>query len=172
MSKPILYLFIGYPGAGKTSTAKIIAERTKAVHLWADSERHKLFPDPTHSEAESVKLYDYLNNKAGELLKSGESVVFDTNFNFYADRQKLRQIAEESGAGKTVIVWLTTPEEVARQRAVHTPMMRNGYMYGMSNEQFNAIISKLEPPLPDEANVIKVDGTNFNPDEIIEKLGI
>jgi len=93
MAKPKLYLLIGYPGAGKTTISKLIASTTGATHLWADVERHKLFGKPTHSQAESLKLYDYLNQEAEKLLAAGHSVVFDTNFNFHDDRQKLREIA-------------------------------------------------------------------------------
>ena len=59
--KPTLYLLIGYPGAGKTTVAGIISEQKGAVHLMADAERHKRFPNPTHSAEESLQLYDELN---------------------------------------------------------------------------------------------------------------
>ncbi|HSX45650.1 MAG TPA: ATP-binding protein [Candidatus Saccharimonadia bacterium] len=170
MGKRTLYLFIGAPGAGKTTAAKLIAERSGAVHLWADAERHKLFPEPTHSEDESLQLYDQLNDQAASLLRAGQSVVFDTNFNFYADRQKLRQIADEAGAD-TLVIWMTTPREVAHERSVHTPVMRNGYMYGMTDEQFDAITSKLEEPHEDE-KVIKIDGTKLDGERISSLLGL
>lgn len=165
---PKLYIFIGFPGAGKTTTAKLIAERTGAIHLWADGERHKMFGQPTHSEEESVQLYEYLNTRAGELLGQGRDVVFDTNFNFYEDRQKMREIADRHNA-ETVIIWLTTPAEVARQRSVMAPTMRNGYMVGMTDEQFDSIISKLEEPRENE-KVIKIDGTKLDRDEAIALL--
>lgn len=170
MSKPKLYLFIGYPGAGKTTVAKLIAEQIGAVHLWADGERHKMFPEPTHSHQESVQLYEYLNHRAAELLASGEDVVFDTNFNFYNDRESLREIANTNNT-ETVIVWLTTPKEVARKRAVCIPEMRNGYMWEMTDEQFDSITSKLEPPRKHE-KVIKIDGTKLDPQQVIDLLKI
>lgn len=160
MEKPTLYLFIGYPGAGKTTTAEIIAEKTGAEHLWADAERHRMFPNPTHSLEESNELYDRLNSQAEDLLKEGKSVIFDTNFNFYGDRQKLRDIADAVGA-ETVVVWVTTPKEVSRRRSVGSHMERNGYPMTMSEEQFNAIVDKLEPPTKDE-KIIKIDGTKLD----------
>ncbi len=143
MKKPVLYLMVGSPGAGKTTAAKLIAEHTGATHLWADAERHKLFKEPTHSRKESTELYGKLNTAAAYLLGNGKSVVFDTNFNFFGDRQKLRDIASDQGA-QSVIIWLTTSDEIARQRAVHTKDERNGYTDSMNAEQFDTIISKLE----------------------------
>jgi predicted kinase len=170
MAKPKLYLFIGFPGAGKTTTAKLIAERSNAVHLWADQERHRMFEHPTHSEQESVALYEQLNQTAGDLLAEGKDVVFDTNFNFYSDREKLREIAKQNGA-ETVIIWITTPAEVARQRAVSTSATRNGYDRLMTEEEFNNIAGKLEPPRQNE-KVIKIDGTKLDLDEAIALLGL
>lgn len=168
MAKPTLYLFIGYPGAGKTTVAKLIVDRTGAVHLWADAERHKMFGEPTHSKEESIELYNYLNHRAGELLASGEDVVFDTNFNYLADRDKLREIAAQNG-GQTQVIWLTTPPEIARERSVCVPGTRNGYTVGMSEEQFNNIVEKLEAPEKNE-KVIKIDGAKLDANHAIELL--
>ena len=76
MAKPKLYLFVGYPGAGKTTVAKIIEEASAAEHIWADHERRKLFMTPTHSHEESKALYEQLNEQTANLLKAGTSVLF------------------------------------------------------------------------------------------------
>lgn len=165
MSKPILYLFIGYPGAGKTTVAKLLAEQTGAVHLWADHERHKMFEQPVHSKEESLQLYDRLNQWAEELLKEGRSVIFDTNFNFYEDRQKLRDIAARHSA-ETTVIWMTTPKEIAKERAVYATISRNGYDAIMSEERFDQIVSKLEPPRENE-KVIKIDGTKLDSQTVL-----
>jgi len=165
MLRPKLYIFIGYPGAGKTTVSKLIADHTGAVHVWADAERHKLFKRPTHSQPESLELYDRLNRRAAQLLAAGKSVVYDTNFNFYADRQKMRQIAERNGA-ETVLIWITVPKETAKRRAVNETDVRNGYPVGMTEEQFDAIVNKLEPPTKNE-KFIKIDGSKLDRREVI-----
>jgi predicted kinase len=168
MSKPRLYLMVGYPGAGKTTVSRLITERTGAVHLWADVERHKLFDTPDHSQTESRQLYDRLNRQAGDLLDSGKSVVFDTSFNRYHDRKLLRQISEKHNAD-TLIVWVATLKRIARDRAVHANIIRNGYGFTMTNDQFNTIASKLEQPRPDE-KTIKIDGAELDADELVRLI--
>jgi predicted kinase len=168
MRETTLYLMIGYPGAGKTTVAKWISEQTGAVHMWADVERNKMFGQPTHSQDESNTLYEALNRRAAQLLAKGKSVVFDTNFNRYADRQLLRDIAARNGA-RTVIVWIATPPDTARDRAVHSNVVRNGYDFTMSPEQFNTIANKLEAPHEDE-KVIKLDGTKLDANAVMRLL--
>lgn len=169
MPQPTLYLLIGYPGAGKTTVARIIHEATGATHLWSDIERHKMFGRPTHSKAESLKLYDTLNQRTEALLSEGKDVIFDTNFNFKADRQKLHDIAERHGA-RTVVLWITLPERMARHRAVDRGLKRNGYHTRMTDQEFDRIIHKLEPPTEDE-NIIKIDGAKLDKATITALLG-
>lgn len=169
MGAPRLYLLIGYPGAGKTTVARIIHETTGAVHLWSDLERHKMFGEATHSTDESRKLYEALNRRTAALLAEGKSVVFDTNFNFSEDRRKLREIANEYGA-ETIIVWITIPQQLAHHRAVDRGLKRNGYHTRMTDEDFNRIIAKLEPPSKDE-KVIKIDGAKLDRQTVITLLG-
>jgi predicted kinase len=170
MNNHVLYLFVGYPGAGKTTVAKIIAKATGARHIWADEERHRLFPHPTHSEQESKELYDKLNDAVDNLLSEGKSVVFDTNFNFLSDRDKLRQIAKKHSA-RTIVIWVDTPLEVSKKRAVYAEENRNFYETNMTESQFDSITSKLEPPAEDE-KVITIDGTDLDSQTLLDKLGI
>lgn len=161
MSRPTLYLLLGYPGAGKTTVSRELARLTGAVHLWADHERHIMFQEPTHSKLESKELYAQLNLQTEKLLRSGHSVIFDTNFNYYKDREHLRRLAEKLGA-QTVLLWLSTPKDIAEHRAVHDSRDKTTRIWGnMTHEDFHRIASHLEPPRASE-NAQKIDGTNFN----------
>jgi hypothetical protein len=171
MAKPILYLFVGYPGAGKTTVARLIKKMTGATHIWADHERSKMFKIPDHSRSESEKLYRYLDERTDQLLHEGKSVLFDTNFNFYHDREYLRQIATKNGAD-SVLIWLTTPKELARKRAVEQSHDNGNRVYGnMTDADFERICSHLEPPQESEHPVM-IDGSNVTEQAVKQRLAI
>jgi predicted kinase len=168
MTQLRLYLMVGYPGAGKTTVAQWIAKGTGAAHLWADVERHQMFNQPSHSQTESRELYDKLNRQVEQLLANGRSVIFDTSFNYYRDRQLLRDIAERHQA-ETIVIWLATPLETAQARAVHANVVRNGYDFAMTAKQFGVIADKLEAPHENE-KVIKIDGTKLDAETVMRLL--
>lgn len=170
MTKQVLYLMLGYPGSGKTTAAKTIHELSGAVHLWADNIRRERFGKPTYTHQENLALYDHLNELTAELLAAGNSVVFDTNFNFYKDRRKLAALAAEHGA-RSVVVWVRTPKDLARARATKDAHTQTTRVLGdIPLERFERISSNLQPPREDEA-CIELDGTKITQDYIRSTLG-
>ena len=160
MEKPILYLMLGYPGSGKTTTSRMIHELTGAVHLWADHIRRERFRDPTYTHQENLELYKHMNELTAELLAANNSVVFDTNFNFYKDRQHLREIAKEHGA-ETKLIWVKTPKTLAKERATKDAHKQHTRVLGdMSVEDFERMSMNLEEPHPNEPH-ITIDGTEI-----------
>jgi predicted kinase len=171
MNQPTLFLLVGFPGSGKTTTSKAIHELFGSEHIWADQERKRMFGTPTHNQAESDQLYAALNEHTEQLLRSGKSVVFDTNFSFKRDRDHLRSIAARSGA-LTRLLWVRVDTQVARDRATRASHAdRNGYDNPMEVAAFDKIVSHLEPPTDDE-NPIILDGTRITPDYIRRQLGL
>ncbi len=169
MAKPTLYLMLGYPGAGKTTTAKVIHELTGAVHLWADQIRRERFEKPTYSHQENLQLYKYLNELTAELLRTGQSVIFDTNFNFYKDRQRLRQIAKKHSA-KIRLLWIKTSKEIAKERATDNAHAQHTRVLGnMQLKDFERMTANLEPP-HDNERYIDVDGTRVTREYISSLL--
>jgi predicted kinase len=164
-----LFLMVGYPGSGKTTAARLIHAQTGAKHVWADHERKLRFDHPDYSHPETITLYSQLNKEVADMLARGESVIFDTNFNFYKDRQKLRKIAAVNGA-QTVVVWVIAPRELAQKRAVHETRSGETRVFGnMPLDHFNRIVRHLQPPRENE-HVIKLDGTGITPEVIAEAL--
>lgn len=171
MNQPTLYLMMGFPGAGKTTAAKIIAELTNATHLWADHIRRERIKNPTYSHSENQALYKNLNQETAAMLKKGQSVVFDTNFNFYRDREHLRTIASNCNA-QCKLIWIQTPKPIAKSRAVDEPHLHKTRVLGaMPEDQFLRLSNQLETP-KDNEKVIVLDGTKLTPKYIVEKLEI
>ena len=161
MSKPTLYLMLGYPGAGKTTVAKLIQQLTGATNLWADHIRRERFGIPTYKHSENLELYQHLNNLTSELLAAGNSVIYDTNFNFYKDRERLRAMADKHQA-RAVVIWLTTPKSLAKQRATENANSQTTRVLGnMPIKEFDRMSHNLQPPRATE-RVLEIDGTNVN----------
>jgi predicted kinase len=170
ITKPTLYLMLGYPGAGKTTVSKIIHELTGATHLWADKIRNERFQNPTHNHNENLELYKFLNEMTAELLDKGQSVIFDTAFNFYKDRVKLREIATRSGA-KTQLIWVKTDINTSKARAIQNKhSVKNTYSDPMSVERFDRISGDLEPPTKNE-EYIEVIGKEVTKEKVMHLLG-
>lgn len=162
---------MGRPGAGKTTAARAIHEVSGAAHLWADKIRRERYGTPTYSHSENLALYDHMNRMADELLAAGNSVIFDTNFNFYDDRQKLREIADQHKA-ETIVVWVQTDKDVAQKRATKNADMQDSRLLGdMDVEDFERISNKLESPKNHET-VVKIDGTKVSPEYVTQQLGL
>jgi len=170
-SEQTLYLMVGYPGSGKTTVSQFLHELTGANHLWADHERNQMFTTPTHDHQENIKLYAALNTRTRNLLREGKSVIFDTNFNFYKDRQKLRAIAAKQGV-PTVVIWVRTPINVARERATVLSHGQKTRIWGnMPVDHFERIASGLEEPLPEEHAII-INGGHVEKSDVIAALGL
>jgi predicted kinase len=171
MSTPTLYLMVGYPGAGKTTVAKIIHELTGAEHLWADNERHEMYGVPTYSHEENLSLYSHLNDETEQLLKNGTSVIYDTAFNFHDDRERMRQIAEQVNA-QVITVWVHVDKSIALDRATDNAHLQATRILGnMPTDTFEHISGQLEEPQANE-NVVVLDGTKISKEYVADKLGL
>ncbi len=162
---------LGYPGAGKTTVSKIIHELTGAVHLWADHIRRERYHPPSYTHQENIELYDHLNTLTAELLAANNSVIFDTNFNFFKDRERLRQIAKQHGAN-TIVVWVTTTKDLSRKRATEDAHMQENRVLGdIPVETFERMSRNLEDPRKNE-DTIKIEGVDVTTEIVKQKLGL
>lgn len=168
MNHSTLYLMFGYPGAGKTTTAKIIRDLTGAVHLSSDELRLKMFPQPQFTSEEHDKLYKALDDQTRQLLTDGKSVIYDANLNRHQHRQEKYDICQQTGA-KPVLVWIHTPAELAKQRATHARRQHLVPKAESPDDMFYRIAGIIESPSPDE-NPIILDGTLITPDYVKQML--
>lgn len=168
--RPTLYMMMGYPGAGKTTIAGMIAEQTGAVLLSSDVVRMELFPEPTFGQAEHDQLYTALDNKTLELLQSDQSVIYDANLNRYQHRQEKYDICARTGA-TPVLVWVRTAKDVSKERAVHDSRSHLVPQNETAEAMFDRIAHIIEEPAKDEP-VVQIVGEDVTPEIIKAKLNI
>jgi predicted kinase len=161
---------LGYPGAGKTTAALLLEKLTGADHLWVDRERQRMY-GKIYDAAHSEELYNKLNSRVKSLLEQGKSVIYDTNFSFYKDRQVMRMLAANHHAD-IVLIWLCTPKEIAAKRIAdeHAHSLTRQYI-NMTAEDFDRVASHLETPRADE-HAVKINGVELTEDMMKQALGL
>lgn len=168
--QPTLYLMLGYPGAGKTTIAKIIAEQTDAILLSSDAMRLEMFPEPTFSQEEHDQLYAALDQKTIDLLESGLSVIYDANLNRYQHRLEKYDICDATNA-IPVLVWVRTEKEIAKKRAMHESRDHLVPKTETAEAMFERIANVIEEPESDEP-AVQIVGQNITPDVVKQKLDL
>jgi predicted kinase len=128
MSKPILVMFVGVPGSGKTTFARQLAQETDAVTLNSDAIRLSMWGSreairETHDTQEKRDFANHLtfgamDYAAGQIIGAGTNVVYDCNANKRGERTKMRDIAENHG-GLGIVVRIRTPHSVAVERGLN-----------------------------------------------------
>jgi len=161
---PALFLLLGFPGAGKTTAAEVIADLTGATHLSSDKARMDLFGKPSFSKAEHDELYRSLDKQTEELLAQGKSVIYDANLNRYKHRKEKYRICEHTGA-KPILIWVQTPKDIARGRAVHTERLHLVPPSESPRQMFDRIAEIIEEP-DEQEPYIALDGTKINPQAV------
>ena len=119
MKQPELIAMCGLPYSGKTTLAEKLARELGAKMLaydwtWARVKPHDQAPD-TENVSEWEEVMDIAADDIRQQLSLGKSVVFDNINHTRQDRDKLRALASEVGAGFR-LVYLKTRLEVAEER--------------------------------------------------------
>jgi hypothetical protein len=168
MQGPKLFLMFGYPGAGKTTSSKIIAKETGAVHLSSDELRIKMFPQPKYTQDEHDAVYEELDRQTEALLRESKGVVYDANLNRYQHRLEKYEMSEHTHA-KPILLWVKVPRQLARDRAV----LRGHHHLVPEDEtfetMFDRVASGLEEPREDEPLYI-INGVDQTESEVKELL--
>lgn len=137
--KPLLVMFLGVPGSGKTTFSKLLRAELSAVVLNSDSIRLSMWGSQeaiweTHSKPEArahanTLTFGALDYAAGQVVAAGYNVIYDCNANKHEERSKMAKISEVNG-GNAIVVYIKTPHEVAIERitqrqASHDSLQKN-----------------------------------------------
>ena len=95
--KPVLYIFAGLPGSGKTTLARMLARQLRAAYLRIDTIEQGIrdqFGVPVTGEGYALSF-----GIAGDNLLLGVDVVADSCNPIQWTRDEWEKVARESGAG-------------------------------------------------------------------------
>lgn len=121
--RPGLIFVSGLPGTGKSTLARMLAEKGSFEVLRSDVVRKELFSvesrvddaTPLYSSARTQQVYEECLSRAGKRLTNGERVIVDATFQSELQRRQFIELALDCGAR---IVWLecTASDDVTKQR--------------------------------------------------------
>lgn len=168
--QPTLYLMLGYPGAGKTTVAEVLAKLTGAIHINSDYVRLRAFNPPRFNKEEHKSLYNTIDYLSELILKSGKSVIYDANLNKHQYRQEKYDICKKVEAN-CQLIWIKTDKSVAQKRAtLDAPQHPKHRPFGnMPEDMFKRLINELEEPKENESPII-LNGTQIEKSEIAKLL--
>ncbi len=168
--KPVLYLMLGLPGAGKTTTAKAIASITNALYVGSDETRLEKWQEPSFTQEEHDSLYKHLDQIAEYALVSGKNVVYDANLNRYIHRLEKYALAKRLGVD-VVLCWVKVDRDMAKKRRLETQHPMLVPANEIPHEMFERIADIFEDPKDDE-RYIELDGTKIAKEYVAKKLGL
>jgi predicted kinase len=124
--KKIVVIF-GMMGTGKTTLARALGESLGWPVVHSDAVRKNLAgltpttPTPTefgkgiYDEDFSLRTYAEMRSQAGAYLTGGQSVILDGSYKRAAERELVKQMAQEHGA-KAIFLYCACPLEVVKER--------------------------------------------------------
>jgi predicted kinase len=145
------HLVHGYLGAGKTTFAKVLAERTGALRYTPDElmvTRHGHDPPARHFDEYLARVYAEINAEWPHTLASGRDVILDFGFWTRAWRDAARTRAANVGAG-TKLYFVRCAEETARARCLRRNEDPKDSLVVTENT-FEVLKSRFEPLGADE----------------------
>jgi predicted kinase len=160
-----MFLFVGIPGAGKSTVAEMIADNYPSLIIRTDWIFFEQLKDII--EDDYYKAYVYRRELADHFLEQGYSIILDSNIRKRADRKRNYQLAEKNDA-QPVVVNLECPVEVAAQRQVLKGGVKRTYEEKMA--RLSQVAEQLEPVNQAERSRVKVVDLNTDqPQERIRK---
>lgn len=142
-----LHLVCGLPGSGKTTFAKALAEKTKAIRLspdeWMSSLGMHIYDEAARTRVEGLQW-----SLAQQLLAAGVSVILDNGFWSKSERTQYRETANRLGA-ESVVHYMQAEPAMLKQRVVQRNASRAAHEHVDPND-IDGWVKLFEPPSNDE----------------------
>src|SRR5215213_4179017 len=146
-SKPIVYILCGFVGAGKTTFAKKLEERTGAVRITKDEWLIRMVGnDPTIDGYEDYnrRMWELSRAVAFQLAAKGIDVIIDEGFWLKEQRDEMRRRTEDVGA-QAVVYYLDTPIEEIRERVARRNVDPGKESFTISGDLLDGCLKYWQP---------------------------
>jgi predicted kinase len=148
LARPHLIIMVGISGAGKSQFAAQFADTFKAPLISRDAVLEQIFIDDKSGVAESDttanRITTYLLN---QLLKTGQTIVFDGASDSRVERLELAKAAKSAGY-ESLFVWVQTDPTEAKRRAAKQKTR------SLTSGDYEAALSRFRVPTASEKVVV------------------
>jgi predicted kinase len=155
-AKSTVYVLCGFIGAGKTTFAKRLEDRTGAVRITKDEWLIQLIGnDPTidgYAEWDR-RICGLSRDFAFQLAGKGIDVIIDEGVWEREQRDIMRSRIEEVGA-QAIFYFVDTPIETIRQRVAHRNRNPTKDSFKIGDDLLNEYLKYWQPPGKDEEYVL------------------
>lgn len=154
LTRPLMLMTVGAPGAGKTRFSVKFAEMFSAPLVSYDRLRFELFNNPTFSEDEAAIIQRVADYQVSELLKTKKTIIIDGAANQRADRTVLRQMATKYGYD-ILLVWVQTDPVTCESRSISSRLQKEDqWRTPLSKAVFAQLSRRFQAPVVHEPYVV------------------
>ena len=153
-----LFILCGLPYSGKTHVSDRLHTKT-GIHVVRidDILRKRCFDWNTNklpNEAEWRGIFEESCQATKNILERSENVLYDSTNHTLASREKLRELAKQSGA-ETAVIFVNTPKHIIWERWEKNKKLTTRSI--VAKDLVEMTIDAFDPPTKDE-HVIEISG--------------
>lgn len=138
-----LYVFMGYPGSGKSTIAREFAAERNALYLASDEVREKLFG--FRDQTRNTEVFDYIKKTAIEHSSEGDCVIDATNLN---RKDRVRTLNDYKKYYELHLFCILRPIDEIFE--VNNDRKENSIEQYIDENELKRIIGKFQLPTSDE----------------------
>jgi predicted kinase len=146
LALPHLIVMVGIPGSGKSFFAEHFASTFNAPYVSFSELSYEIFGQNSPDTAVTAKVSNYV---LGQLLKTGQTVVYEGPTEIKSVRIALVKIAKDNGYNP-LLVWVQTESAAAKIRATKKQTGKTC----LNDEQFDTILRRFTPPSSTEKAIV------------------